>query len=181
MLISILARANAEVASADHEVIEIPLKEIGWQAVNLGILLFALIYFVKDSVIEAFANRKKQFIEQSEKTKSALQGAELALAGVRLKLQTLEDGEKSALLKATQEAAALRVTLIKESEAQAEKLKADAQMLLVGELEKAKTEVSNLILTKAITATTKGLTDKGVQATKDSEVGFLRQLGQVKT
>ena len=63
VLTSTAVLANT-AAGAEHEAIVIPLHEIGWQALNLGILLAALIYFVKDSIVAAFANRKKKFIEQ---------------------------------------------------------------------------------------------------------------------
>ena len=178
MFASIVVLASAETGG-EHEIIVIPLREIGWQALNLGILLGVLFYFAKDSVVEAFANRKKQFIEQSEKTKSALKNAELALADVKAKLQTLESGEKAAFDKAKLESSLLKATIIKDSEAQALKLKADAQMVLGAELDKAKAEISAMIFSGAVAATTKNISDKGQQVSKDSESEFLRQMGQV--
>ncbi len=173
-----LALANSAAATHDEGVI--PLKEIGLQALNLGILLVALFYFTKDSIKQAFINRRKQFVEQSEKTKSALHNAELALSDVKSKISLLEAGEKQSLEKATQEAALVKANLIKESESQAIKLKEESKMLIAAELEKAKNEIGTLIMGGAIAATTRKLSDQKAQVTKDSEAEFLRQVAQVK-
>lgn len=179
VFMSFFAFANTEVeAVGGHE--EIPLKEIGWQVANLALLLSPLFFLIKKSIKETFLSRQKQFIDQSEKTKSALQNAELALAGIKTKLQVLESGEKNTLVQAAHEAQIMAANLIKESEAQAAKIKADVQLVLGAELEKAKAEISAVILGGAIAATTKKISDKGAQITKESEAEFLRQLGQVK-
>jgi F-type H+-transporting ATPase subunit b len=172
--------SGGEAAAGHHEEGGIPFDKIGWQAANLGILLIATVFLIRSSVKELFANRRKGFLEQSEKTKSALKGAEAALSEIKNKLSLLESGEKSSIEKAGHEAADLKNNVIKDSEHQAEKLKSDSQLVIKNEIEKVKSEISTLILGGAILATTKKITDKGAQITKDSESEFLKQLGQVK-
>ncbi len=174
-----LANGGVETeAGSEHGAI--PLKDIGLQALNLGILLAALFYFTKDSIKQHFINRKLEFVAKSEKTKTALQQAELALAGVKAKLNSLEAGEKTAIEKAGSEASRVKSAMIKETEAQAIKLKEDSKMSLNAELDKAKREIGETILNGAIAATTRKISDQKIQATKESESEFLRQVGQVK-
>lgn len=167
-----------ESAAEGHA--EIPLTEIGWQAANLGILLIALFFLIKGAVVEAFRKRKAAFVEQSEKTRASLLAAEAALSDVRSKLSLLESGEKSSIERAIHDAATMKTSLLKEAELQAQKLKEDSRLVVNAEVEKAKAEIGTIIMKGAIAATSQKISDKKAQITKDSEVEFLRQIGQVK-
>jgi len=167
-----------EAAAGEHT--GIPLKEIGWQAANLGILLIALFFLVKGTIVEAFAKRQSQFVDQAEKTKASLKAAELALSDVKTKLSVLESGEKASIDKASKEAEALKASLLNDANSQAQKLKDDTKLIANAELEKAKAEIGTIIMANAVTATSKKINDKKAQITKESEVEFLRQIGQVK-
>lgn len=167
-----------EAAAGDHN--EIPFKEIGWQAANLGILLVVVFFLIKGAIVDAFTKRRSQFIEQSEKTKASLKAAENALADIKSKLQTLEVGEKYSVEKATKEAEALKISLLNDANTQAQKLKDDTKLIVSAELEKAKAEISDIIMGGAVAATSKKISDKKVQITQASEAEFLRQIGQVK-
>lgn len=167
-----------EAAAGEHS--GVPLKEIGWQAANLGILLITLFFLVKGAIVEAFANRKSQFVDQAEKTKASLKAAELALSDVKTKLSVLESGEKASIDKATKEAEALKASLLNDANSQAQKMKDDIKLIATAELEKAKAEIGIIIMAGAVSATSKKISDKKAQITKDSEAEFLRQIGQVK-
>lgn len=157
----------------------VPLDKIGWQAANLGILLVALIFFIRKSIVEAFAARKQKYLDQSQKTMAALKDAEAALADIKSKLSNLEGGEKKALENARFEADLLKANMIKDAEAAAEKLKRDAALTIGNELSKAKAEINATILNAAVATTTKSLSDKN-QASSSQESAFLKQLEQVK-
>ncbi|MBC7742736.1 MAG: ATP synthase F0 subunit B [Bdellovibrionaceae bacterium] len=159
----------------------IPFEQIGWQAANLGILLIALFFFLRKSVIEAFANRRTAFLSQAEKTKAALKNAEAALQEIKTKLATLESGEGKAIENAKHESNLAKAHIIHESEVHAEKMKADLQLTLKNELEKAKSEINNLILTQAISFVTKKINDKSSQVSQGAEAAFLNQISQVKS
>lgn len=176
-LLSAVAVAAGGGHGEDHG---IPWKGIGTQAINLGILLVALFFLVKGAIVEGFKKRQSQFVDQAEKTKASLKAAELALSDIKSKLQTLESGEKSSVEKATKEAEALKMSLLNDANTQAQKIKDDTKLIVNAELEKAKAEISTIIMGGAVAATSKKISDKKAQITKDSEAEFLRQIGQVK-
>ena len=156
----------------------VPLDKIGWQAANLGALLFAMIFFLRKSIVETFAARRAAFLAQSEKTKSALKNAEIALSGIKEKLATLESGEAKAYDNAKKEAAALKTNMVSEAEQAAEKLKKEAALLVANELNKAKAEINRMILDKAVAGATRALAQKQNGAAQ--EAAFVKQLEQVK-
>ncbi len=158
---------------------EIPFAQIGWQAANLGILLVALFFFMKDSVIESFVNRQKEYQDRAEKTKSALRGAEAALMGIKAKLAQLEAGETASVAKAKLEADELKAATLKEAAVGAEKIKNDATLTIKNELNKAKAEINNQILNQAVAVAKKTLGDNQTPSSAQ-EVAFVKQLEQVK-
>ena len=56
-----LALASDGEHGSAHGSEEIPFTQIGWQAANLGILLIALFFFMKESIVDAFKNRQKEY------------------------------------------------------------------------------------------------------------------------
>ncbi len=183
LLFSLAAFAEEAAHHAEglHEAIEIPLATIGWQAVNLGILFIILFFALRKSVVESFANRRTSFLNQAEKTKAALKNAELALAEIKSKLSSLESGETKALENARHEANLIKTHIIHDSEVASAKMKTDLQQTLNNELEKAKNEINNLILSKAIGSVTKKITDKSSQVSQGAEASFLNQISQVNS
>lgn len=183
LFVSALAFAvegGEHAAHGAHGDEHIPLEQIGWQAANLGILLVALFFFIRKSVVEAFQDRRKSFIERSEKTKSALIEAEKTLSDNKAKLALLEQGEATSLQTAQKEALAMKESLIKEAEHNAEKMKKEATMLIANELMKAKAEINQAILTHAISGAAKNISEKGQSIASQQEASFLKQLEQVK-
>ncbi|MEQ1722138.1 MAG: ATP synthase F0 subunit B [Pseudobdellovibrio sp.] len=178
-ILTMLTSTLALAAGGGHGDGHIPLDKIGWQAANLGILLIGIFFFIRKSTLEAFAARKQSYLDQSQKTLSALKDAEAALAGIKEKLHNLEGGEKKALESAQHEANLLKVSIIKDAEMAAEKLKKDATLAINNELNKAKAEINTAILSSAVATTTKNLSDK-TQASASQESAFLKQLEQVK-
>lgn len=174
-----LARANGGDHGA-HEDAGIPYEQIGWQAANLGILLVAMFFFIRESMVEAFANRRKDFLEQSEKTKANLKIAEAALSDIKGKLSTLESGEKAALETAQKEAEVLKAHMIRDTEAAAEKMKKDAELSIKNEVLKAKLEINSAILSKALGSAAKTIAEKSQSNKAALEAEFIKQLGQVK-
>lgn len=159
---------------------EIPWDKIAWQAANLGILLGAIFLLIKQTIIEGFKNRQKNYIESAEKTKSALREAEMALAGVKEKLSTLELGEQKAVEVARSEAEAIKAQIIKEAVLAAEKIKKDAQLTILNETAKAKSEIGKLILEAALVVAEKNLSTVGA-AQAGQEDAFIKQIGQART
>ena len=140
----VLFVATSVLASgAEHVDDGIPFGKIVIQALNLGILLVALIYFVRKSVIDLFAARQTNYNEQSVKTAAALKLAEAELVDIKNKLSTLENTESESLKRAQAEAEKIKNQMIQEAASQAEKLKNDVELIVNAEVYKAKNEIRN--------------------------------------
>lgn len=174
-----VAKANGAEHGA-HDENYIPYREIGWQAANLGVLLIAIVIFIRKSMIEAFANRKTEYLERSERTKAALKGAEAALSEVKEKLALLESGEKKALETAQHEAAILKAHLIRDTEAATEKMKKDAELSIKNEVAKAKAEINTVILDQALKTAASTVSTNAQSNKSGLEAQFINQLGQVR-
>ncbi|OFZ28480.1 MAG: hypothetical protein A2622_05120 [Bdellovibrionales bacterium RIFCSPHIGHO2_01_FULL_40_29] len=173
MLLStiVMAASGGESHGDDH----IPFDKIGWQAANLGVLLIIIFFGIRKSIVEAFAKRQTDFLEQSEKTKVLLNQAEAELKEIKTKLATLEAGETKSFENAQHEANLIKANIIKDAEAQAEKLKADAALSIRNELAKAKSEINQIILTEAVFAAKEKL---AATSGKAVEAQFLNQVDQ---
>lgn len=175
LLSTVMAFANeVEHAATEHEAI--PLDKIGWQAANLGILIVIIFYFARKSIVEMFAKRRTDYIEQSEKTKTLLIRAEAELKEIKTKLAQLESGENNAFETAQHEANLIKSNLIKDSEAQAVKMKNDAAAAIQNELLKAKAEINQIILAEAVVSAKQKLAEAGPQSQKAIETQFLSQV-----
>lgn len=168
----------ASASSGGEEAI--PFGKIGIQALNLGILLAALTYFVRKSIVEFFSNRQTVFNEQSQKTAVALKRAEAELKEIKEKLATLESSESSSISKATVEAENTKNKMVLEARAQAEKMKADVALIINAEAYKAKNEIRNQIIEKSISSAKDSVRASSQSITEKSEKGFISDLGQVK-
>jgi F0F1-type ATP synthase membrane subunit b/b' len=180
VLIFISAAAFASGAEHGGDEGGIPLGKIGIQFLNLGILLTALIYFVRKSIIAVFAQRQVSYYEQSVKTAAALKLAEAELADIKHKLSTLESTEAESLKKAQVEAEKTRKQIIEDAGAQAEKLKSDVSLVIGAEVYKAKNEIRNEIIEKSIATAKESVRASAQLITERSEKGFVSDLGQVK-
>ncbi len=174
------AAAMAAGGGGSHDESHIPLDKIAIQAINLGILLIAIFFFVKKSIVDAFAARQVEFKEQSIKTAKALEQAENELKEIKTKLKDLEQNEAAAVEKAKAEAELLKSKIVVEAEAQAKKMKEDISLIVGAELYKAKNEIRKEIIEHSMVAAQKNLESSAATITKNSEKGFLSDLGQVK-
>ncbi len=182
-LIILFGAAAAIANGAEHgggDEAAIPLAKIGIQALNLGILLVTMVYFVRKSVIEFFSNRQTAFNEQSLKTAAALKNAEAELKEIKDKLSLLETSEAKTLQKAQVEADISKNKMIDEAKSQAEKMKADVALIINAEVYKAKNEIRNQIIEKSISSAKDSVRVSSQTITEKSEKGFVSDLGQVK-
>ena len=168
--------SSAIAADGAHDHSHIPFSQIGWQAANLGILLGAIIFFIRKSIIET--DRQKNYLTQAEKTKSALKEAEAALSEIKEKLSILESSEQKSLENAKRESTILKDTMIKDAESAVEKMKKDAEMTILNELNKAKAEINAAIVEQAIKTTSEKLSGGAVAQTQDAN--FIKQLEQAR-
>lgn len=180
VLAPFFAFAAEATEGGHHDASHIPWESIGWQAANLGILLIALFFFLRKSILETFADRQKNFIDQAEKTKKALKEAEIALSDIKNKLKDLEAGEQSALETAKHDSNVQKANIIKDAETMAIKMKTDAKLILNNEINKAKQEVNDMILKSAVNETSKKINENALQIAKSSEARFISEIAQVR-
>ena len=145
------------------------------------LFVLLIIYFgIKKSIVETFSKRQQDFLDQSEKTKAALLGAESELKEIKSKLALLEQGENKAIENAKHEANLIKATIIKDAEAQAAQLKTDAELTVRTELAKAKQEINTVVLNQAILLAKDKLSAAG-DTSKLIEAQFLAQVENAQT
>ena len=178
-LVSITAFA-ASGAAAVHDDQHIPWSWIGIQAINLGILLTIIFFAAKSKIVEAFTSKRAAYVEQSLKTEKALKAAEDNLREAREKLKNLENTEAASMTTATTEADSQKNKIVRDAEAQAEKLKADVQLVVSAEVYKVRSEIRTQIIEKSLSSAEQSIRGSSAAITQKSESGFLQDLGQVK-
>lgn len=179
-LVTALAATTVMAAGGGEHHEGIPFKDVGVQALNLGILLAVMIYFMRAPIKEMFANRQTEFKAQAEKTAAALKEAELALADIKNKMNTLESTEQSSYDTAKVEAEKLKNKIIEESQAQAIKMKKDVEQMAAAELYKAKSEIRSSMIDTAIESTKAALKTQADAITKKSEKNFVSDISKTK-
>ena len=180
MILLLSTSAFAMGGGEAHDESHIPVETITVQAINLGILLIAIFFFVKKAIVDAFLARQADFKEQSMKTAKALELAENELKEIKAKLRDLEQNESMSIEKAKSEAELLKSKIVVEAESQAKKMKDDVALIVNAEIYKAKNEIRKEIIEHSISAAQKNLESSAITITKNSEKGFLADLGQVK-
>jgi F-type H+-transporting ATPase subunit b len=180
VFVSMIAFASSAGHAEAHGEDAIPFGKIGIQALNLGILLIALFYFVRKSVVEAFEQRQVAYKEQSQKTAEALKLAEAELKEIKEKLSALEGSESASIHTAQVEAEKTKSKMIHEASVQAEKLKTDVALIIGAEVYKAKNEIRNQIIEKSIATAKESVRGSAQAITEKSGAGFISDLGQVK-
>jgi len=179
MLLCALGFASGAEHGGEHA-IEIPFEAIRNQAINIGILLAVLLYFITTPLKNSFKAKKDLFLDEAAKTEAALKQAEAELADVKNKLQALESGEKAAVLNAEKEAQAVAEKLVTDAQAQGQKIVEDTNLIIAAEIAKAKNSIREKIINKSLNAAETNIKASSDAITKKSETGFLQDLGQVK-
>jgi F-type H+-transporting ATPase subunit b len=155
----------------------VPYVKILFQAINLGILIGLIVFFVRGSIVKAFAQRQADYLDQSQKTEKALKAAEQSLSEIKSTLQKLEQTEKITLEKAQAEALMQKKNYISEAELQAQKISNESQMLIENEIAKAKEHLNEVVLDKALEISSQQISQKN---SSQSEAQFMKQLEQVR-
>jgi len=163
-----------------HDDNHIPTDWIMYQTINLGILLIAMFFILKKSVVALFKDRYGSFHDQAAKTEAATKQAETALSDIKNRINELQTSEQSTISKAQADAEALKNKMIQETEAQAEKLKADTKLIVAAELTNAKDEIRKEIINASIEIAKANIKNSAADITKKSEQGFLNDLAKTK-
>ncbi len=121
----------------------IPWHTIGWQVFNLGLLLGALIFFLRKAVPAFFKNRQDQFeilFLQSSKLKDL---AEAKLRDYEEKITALDRGRAETLTRAQADAVDLRKKIVADAEESAKRIQTEAATQINSELVRAQAAIRN--------------------------------------
>lgn len=133
----ILSAAVVQAADLAHGS-GVPTKTILFQILNLSVLIIGIVYFTKNAVKNAFSERKKTYIIAAEKSKEARDSAEKQFNLVKEKIEHLEASKEKDIQLAKEQAEQLKKQMNQEALAVSEKIKADVQLTVKIELQKAK-------------------------------------------
>ncbi|WP_409478626.1 ATP synthase F0 subunit B [Pseudobdellovibrio sp. HCB154] len=178
LLLSVSALAAG--GGGEHDVHHIPWEAIRNQAINIGILLAALIFMLRKSIPAAFQARQASFLEEAQKTEAALKLAEAELKDIKTRLAELEKTETASIAKAEKEAIVAGEKIVSDSQAQGKKIVDDTSLIINAEVLKAKSQIREKIISQSMAITEQGIKASADAITKKSESGFLQDLGQVK-
>jgi F-type H+-transporting ATPase subunit b len=117
------------------------LGELLWPALNLGILVAALVYFARQPIRDFFAARQGRIQGELDAAARALSDAEGRFAQWQRKLTVL-DGELTRIRElAKQRAEAEREHILADASAAAERIRGDARAAVDQELRRARAEL----------------------------------------
>lgn len=139
---------------------EIPWHSIIVQAVNLFGLLALLGWILRKSVTSYFNDRRQVYLDLVQKADSAKLAAEQSRREIATKIENLEKTTEQSLRQASAEAAELRTRILAEAKEVTAKMQAEAERTAAVELEKAKLELRQSMLTTAVDAARKTLQEK---------------------
>ncbi|HRO66313.1 MAG TPA: ATP synthase F0 subunit B, partial [Pseudobdellovibrionaceae bacterium] len=119
----------------------IPGKLIFWQVFNLGILLSALFYLLRQPVKDYFAQRRASFLQAAEKTKASRQAAEEKYRELKEKIENLDRTRAESLARAEAEAGDLKKQLILTANELAARIRKEAEATSKIEVLRARREL----------------------------------------
>lgn len=162
-IISNVALAEEHAASGGHE---IPFKLIGYQSINVIIMIGAMIYFLKDVVRKFFSEKKEAYMAAAKRAEMARKQAEQERSEVEIKLSKLQSTADESLQLARAEAAQLKQQLMSEAEALSKRIRDEAAITAKLEIEKAKNHLRETLIKDALDQSKKQLEDKITAADK---------------
>jgi F-type H+-transporting ATPase subunit b len=149
---------SGEAHGASHEE-GIP-NEVWFQFVNFALFAGLIVYFLRQPVKTYFKDRANSFRLAMTKAEASRAEAEKQKREIESRLRTLENSAQDSLTHARAEADELRKRIVREAQELSAKLKEDAQRTAEIELQRAKTELREEVLTQAVTAAKAVLSEK---------------------
>jgi F-type H+-transporting ATPase subunit b len=125
-------------------------KLFTYQCLNVGIMVIALIYFLRAGVAQYFKDKRKNYLAAAERSLQAKQAAERERAQIQEKLGKLEASVDESIARARAEAADLRQNLLAEAEGLSRRLREEANKSAHMEIERAKTHLREQIIKDSI-------------------------------
>lgn len=153
LLLSVGALAASGEHGGDHHAEAIPVKLITYQAINVLIIVIGMIYFLKDGIRKAFKERQANYMIAAQKAEAARKEAEDQRLMMQQKLTHIESTAEESVARARAEAADMRNQIINEAKSLSQRIKAEAEQSAQAEILRAKKEIREDLIKKAIVMT----------------------------
>lgn len=154
LLLVFLSAASVLAASGgDHHgggLDEKTIRTIMYQAINLGVILIGLVYFLRQPVREYFASKHQSYVQAAEKAQAARKQAEDEYQKTQTQLSKLEATTQESISRARAEAADLRNNLVAEAQSLSKRIHDETHAAAVLEIEKAKNALRQEMISEAI-------------------------------
>lgn len=156
----LLAPAFAVAASggAHHEG-GIP-SAVWYQFVNFGLFVALLAFVLRKPIRTFFTSREQGFKQALVKAESAKREAEAKRREIQERLSKLESTSQNAIAEARAEAEALKAKIIRDAEELTRNMKEDTRRTAEIEIERAKAELRQELLSQSVAMARQMLNDK---------------------
>lgn len=141
VLASIAVAAGGEVHHATHASQADVLRETGWQAFNLVLVLALLVYFARKPIADYFASRRQGIQTQLAQAAELLTAAEHRNSDLQRKLVDLNAELDTIRETAGRRAEEEAMRIVAEARATAERIRRDAQAAVDQELRRAQAKL----------------------------------------
>ncbi|MES3036805.1 MAG: ATP synthase F0 subunit B [Bdellovibrionota bacterium] len=121
-----------------------------WQAANILVLFGALFFLLRKKVVEFFAARRAQFVQEAAKSQLIQQEAEKNYLELSHKLDILTSTSQESIERARAQAADMKKDTIREAQEMAAKLLRDSKENMRLEWEKAKNQLRHKAMLTAV-------------------------------
>ena len=151
----------AEEAAGEHE-ITIPYKTIFFQALNFGLFLLIIFVVARKAVARYFLDREEKFKQALLRAEAARINAEQQKRDIEQRLNLLEQSATENIEQARAEAKELKNKILHEAQDLSKNLRDEANRTAQVEIERAKGELREELLSQAMTMAKKVLNEKMV-------------------
>lgn len=155
------AAGGEHAASADAHGAHDGIPSVVWyQAINFLIYIGLLFYFLRKPVKNYFASRQAAFNAALVKAQAAKAEAEAQKKEIQDRLNRLQAESDKAIAQAKAEAEQMRARIVKDAEELANNLRAEAQRSASFEIQRAKNELREELLSQSLALSQKILQEK---------------------
>lgn len=151
------------------------------QAINFVMYAGLIVYFARKPIREYFSGRREKFNAALNKAAEAKAQAEAQKRQVQTKIDELTRTSQAELARAKSEAAELQTRILKEAEEISAHLKSEANRSATYEIERAKNELRESMLTQAVAFSSKLLKEKIAEGDqKRLQTEFVDKIGATR-
>lgn len=144
--------ASAESGHGGHGSVGLDdqtIKTMIYQALNVFILVAALVYGLKSTVKDFFKQKKEVFLSTAKKAQSLKQQAEEEHAQIKVQLTKLESSATESISRARADAAEMKQQLIIEAQALSKRIQEEAELAARLEVTRAKNQLREQMIQQA--------------------------------